>query len=93
MLSIDNFSIVLRLSKNSDVISFLNGLTGNNSVQKVSFGTEGGLFSNELNIETAICGPGSMNRGHKPNEYIEKTQIDLCDQMLENLLDKLEEGL
>ena len=79
--------------KNSDVISFLNGLTGNNSVEKVSFGTEGGLFSNELNIETAICGPGSMSQGHKPNEYIEKTQIDLCDQMLENLLDKLEEGL
>ena len=83
----------LNTMKNSDVISFLNGLTGNNSVEKVSFGTEGGLFSNELNIETAICGPGSMNQGHKPNEYIEKAQIDLCDQMLENLLDKLEEGL
>tara|TARA_B100000035_G_scaffold80246_1_gene67257 strand:- start:60 stop:1214 length:1155 start_codon:yes stop_codon:yes gene_type:complete len=83
----------LNTMKNSDVISFLNGLTGNNNVEKVSFGTEGGLFSNELNIETAICGPGSMNQGHKPNEYIEKTQIDLCDQMLENLLDKLEEGL
>ena len=78
---------------NADVISFLNGLTGNNNVEKVSFGTEGGLFSNQLNIETAICGPGSMDQGHKPNEYIEKTQIDLCDQMLENLLDKLEKGL
>jgi len=83
----------LNTMKNSDVISFLNGLTGNNNVEKVSFGTEGGLFSNELNIETAICGPGSMNQGHKPNEYIEKTQIDLCDQMLENLLNKLEKGL
>ena len=83
----------LNTMKNSDVISFLNGLTGNNSVEKVSFGTEGGLFSNELNIETAICGPGSMNQGHQPDEYIEKAQIDLCDQMLENLLDKLEKGL
>ena len=83
----------LNTMKNSDVISFLNGLTGNNSVEKVSFGTEGGLFSNELNIETAICGPGSMNQGHQPNEYIEKAQIDLCDQMLENLLNKLEKGL
>tara|TARA_B100000700_G_scaffold103837_1_gene117251 strand:+ start:132 stop:1286 length:1155 start_codon:yes stop_codon:yes gene_type:complete len=79
--------------KNSEVISFLNGLTGNNSVEKVSFGTEGGIFSNELNIETAICGPGSMNQGHQPNEYIEKAQINLCDQMLENLLDKLKAGL
>ena len=83
----------LNTMKNSDVISFLNGLTGNNSVEKVSFGTEGGLFSNELNIQTAICGPGSMNQGHQPNEYIEKVQIDLCDQMLENLLNKLEKGL
>ena len=83
----------LNTLKNADVISFLNGLTGNNNVEKVSFGTEGGLFSNQLNIETAICGPGSMDQGHKPNEYIEKTQIDLCDQMLENLLDKLEKGL
>ena len=65
----------------------------NNNVEKVSFGTEGGLFSDQLNIETAICGPGSMDQGHKPNEYIEKAQIDLCDQMLENLLNKLENGL
>jgi len=83
----------LNTIKNSEVISFLNGLTGNNSVEKVSFGTEGGLFSEELNIETAICGPGSMNQGHKPNEYIEKEQITLCDQMLDNLLDKLRSGL
>ena len=83
----------LNTLKNADVISFLNGLTGNNNVEKVSFGTEGGLFSDQLNIETAICGPGSMDQGHKPNEYIEKAQIDLCDQMLENLLNKLEKGL
>ena len=83
----------LNTIKNSEVISFLNGLTGNNSVEKVSFGTEGGLFSKELNIQTAICGPGSMSQGHKPNEYIEKEQITLCDQMLDNLLDKLRSGL
>jgi len=83
----------LNTLKNADVISFLNGLTGNNNVEKVSFGTEGGFFSDQLNIETAICGPGSMDQGHKPNEYIEKAQIDLCDQMLKNLLNKLEKGL
>ena len=92
-IKVTNQYPALNTMKNSDVISFLNGLTGNNSVEKVSFGTEGGLFSNELNIETAICGPGSMNQGHQPDEYIEKAQIDLCDQMLENLLNKLEKGL
>ena len=92
-IKVTNQFPALNTMKNSDVISFLNGLTGNNSVEKVSFGTEGGLFSNELNIQTAICGPGSMNQGHQPDEYIEKVQIDLCDQMLENLLNKLEKGL
>jgi len=92
-IKVTNQYPALNTMKNSDVISFLNGLTGNNSVEKVSFGTEGGLFSNELNIQTAICGPGSMNQGHQPDEYIEKVQIDLCDQMLENLLNKLEKGL
>ena len=92
-IKVTNQYPALNTMKNSDVISFLNGLTGNNSVEKVSFGTEGGLFSNELNIQTAICGPGSMNQGHQPDEYIEKAQIDLCDQMLENLLNKLEKGL
>ena len=47
----------LGTSKNSDVVKLLKSLTGNNSSFKVSFGTEGGLFSNELKIPTAICGP------------------------------------
>ena len=33
-----------------------------------------------------------MSQGHQADEYIEKVQIDLCDQMLENLLHKLEKG-
>jgi len=83
----------LNTSKNAGVINFIKSLTGNNSVGKVSFGTEGGIFSKELDLETAICGPGSMEQGHKPDEYIEKSQINLCDQMLDNLLEKLRFGL
>jgi len=83
----------LNTSKNAGVINFIKSLTGNNSVGKVSFGTEGGIFSKELDLETAICGPGSMEQGHKPDEYIEKSQINLCDQMLDNLLEKLRFGI
>ena len=83
----------LNTSKNAGVINFVKSLTGNNSVGKVSFGTEGGIFSKELNLETAICGPGSMEQGHKPDEYIEKSQVNLCDQMLDNLLEKLRFGV
>ena len=92
-IKISNQYPSLNTSKNSNVINFLKSLTGINSIRKVSFGTEGGLFSNELNLETAICGPGSMEQGHKPDEYIEKDQIGLCDNMLNNLLEKLRFGL
>ena len=92
-IKISNQYPSLNTSKNSNVINFLKSLTGINSIRKVSFGTEGGLFSNELNLETAICGPGSMEQGHKPDEYIEKEQIGLCDNMLNNLLEKLRFGL
>ena len=34
-----------------------------------------------------------MEQGHRPDEYIEKSQINLCDQMLDNLLEKLRFGL
>ena len=83
----------LRTSKNSDVVNLLKSLTGNNSTFKVSFGTEGGLFSNELQIPTAICGPGSMSQGHKPDEYVSIDQINKCEEILSQLLLKLQAGL
>ena len=83
----------LTTSKNSDVVNLLKSLTGNNSTFKVSFGTEGGLFSSELKIPTAICGPGSMSQGHKPDEYVSIDQINKCEEILSQLLLKLQTGL
>ena len=83
----------LMTSKNSDVVNLLKSLTGNNSTLKVSFGTEGGLFSSELKIPTAICGPGSMSQGHKSDEYVSIDQINKCEEILSQLLLKLRTGL
>ena len=83
----------LTTSKNSDVVNLLKSLTGNNSTFKVSFGTEGGLFSSELKIPTAICGPGSMSQGHKSDEYVSIEQINKCEEILSQLLLKLKAGL
>lgn len=68
------------------VIEFLKSLTGRNSTTKISFGTEGGLFNENLGIPTVVFGPGSMVQGHKPDEYIEREQLDMCDEILESLL-------
>ena len=59
---------------------------------KVAFGTEGGLFAGDLGLSTAVCGPGFMDQGHKPDEYVTTAQLALCDRMLKRLLDRMEHG-
>ena len=51
----------------------------------VAFGSEGGLFD-QAGIPTVVCGPGSMEQGHKPDEFISLEQLDACDRMLERVL-------
>lgn len=56
---------------------------------KVAFGTEGGLFDQHLGISTAVCGPGFMDQGHKPDEFVDAEQLARCDTMLARLIDLL----
>lgn len=83
----------LETPTDAPIVDFVKGLTGGNATCKVAFGTEGGLFSGSLGIPTVVCGPGSMQQGHKPDEYIEIEQMHRCDAMLESLLAQLETGL
>lgn len=83
----------LDTAQNHDVVQFVKALTGANSTKKVAFGTEGGLFDQEVGIPTVVCGPGSMDQGHKPDEFIEISQMARCDAMMRALLDRLETGL
>ncbi|AZE99332.1 Acetylornithine deacetylase [Pseudomonas orientalis] len=56
---------------------------------KVSFGTEGGLFKQRLNVPVVVCGPGSIEQAHKPDEFIEISQMDAGAQFLHGLLGSL----
>ncbi|TSH94970.1 acetylornithine deacetylase [Verticiella sediminum] len=49
---------------------------------KVAFGTEGGLFTQRLGVATVVCGPGSMDQGHKPDEFVSIEQMRQCDGFL-----------
>lgn len=59
-------------------------LCGSSAFTTVAFGTEGGLFD-AIGIPTVVCGPGSMDQGHKPDEFISVEQLQACDAMLERL--------
>jgi acetylornithine deacetylase len=83
----------LNTPTDADVVSFVKSLTGANGTIKVAFGTEGGLFDQDLDIPTVVCGPGSMAQGHKPDEYVSIAQLDKCDAALKELVKRLEAGL
>lgn len=68
------------------VVGFVRDLTGAADSMKVAFGTEGGLFAERLGVPTVVCGPGSMDQGHKPDEFIALDQLAACDRMMERLL-------
>ena len=75
------------------MVRFVKALLGANDTMKVAFGTEGGLFSNQVGIPTVVCGPGSMDQGHKPDEFVSADQLAKCDDMLVKLVARLEDGI
>ncbi len=82
-----NFS-ALDTPADHPVVALVKSLTGANSTSKVAFGTEGGLFS-EAGIPAVICGPGSIDQAHKPNEFITLEQVALGERFLDRLLERL----
>ena len=83
----------LETDLNAEVVDLVSSLTGSNARIKVAFGTEGGLFARDLGIPTVVCGPGSMDQGHRPDEYVSLEQLAACDTMLAALNQRLVAGL
>ena len=71
----------------SEACEFVSSITGDNSREVVSFGTEAGLFQ-EIGISTVVCGPGSIEQAHKIDEFIELNEIKKCLSFLEGIKDK-----
>ncbi len=67
--------------KNSEACEFVSSITGDNTREVVSFGTEAGLFQ-EIGISTAVCGPGSIEQAHKVDEFIKLEEISKCLEFL-----------
>ena len=68
----------------SDACEFISSLTGDNSRQVVSFGTEAGLFQ-EIGISTVVCGPGSIEQAHKIDEFIVLDELKKCLNLLDGI--------
>ncbi|CAN5428436.1 acetylornithine deacetylase [soil metagenome] len=55
-----------------------------NGTHAVSYCTEAGLFQ-QIGIPAIICGPGSIDQAHKPDEYIEIAELERCKRFMEKL--------
>ena len=72
----------------SKAVNLICNLTGDNTKDTMSFGTEAGLFQNS-GISTVICGPGSIDQAHTVDEYITFDQLKKCLKMLLALQEKI----
>ena len=72
---------------NSEACEFVSSITGDNSREVVSFGTEAGLFQ-EIGISTVVCGPGSIKQAHKIDEFIKLSEIKKCISFLDGVKNK-----
>jgi len=59
-------------------------LAGESRTTLVAFGTEAGLFK-DSGIQTVVCGPGSINHAHQPDEYVSLAQLARCEAFLKGL--------
>lgn len=76
----------LSMHEGDGLIRFIRSLLEDKQTERIGFGTEGGLFSERLGIPVVICGPGSMDQGHQPDEFITTEQLARCDSFLSRLV-------
>ena len=88
-LELSNEYPALDTPPDSEVAELAAALTGNRERIKVGFGSEAGLFSGRLGIPTVVCGPGSIDQAHRPDEFLAMDQLLRCDAMMDALLDRL----
>lgn len=73
-------------NRNDPVTRLAQRLAGEAGTTLVAFGTEAGLFKN-AGIPTVVCGPGSIQQAHQPDEYVTLDQLARCEAFMHGLAD------
>ena len=74
----------LALPPDHDLATRVRHAAGSNASGHVSYATEGGLFE-QAGLPTIVCGPGSIQQAHAPDEFIEVAELDRCDAFIRRL--------
>ncbi|RVU38037.1 acetylornithine deacetylase [Hwanghaeella grinnelliae] len=86
-IEIENLTTVpgLREELDSEAEAFVRAITGDNDTTYVPYGTEAGQFQ-EAGMSVVVCGPGSIDQAHQPNEFIEIDQVHQCEAFLRKVI-------
>ncbi|MEJ0023062.1 MAG: acetylornithine deacetylase [Alphaproteobacteria bacterium] len=63
-------------------------LTGDNETHVASYAAEAGLFQ-QAEFPVVLCGPGSIDQAHQPDEWIAEEQIDEGARFMRGLIKRL----
>jgi acetylornithine deacetylase len=78
----------LDTAEGDKVTALAQALSRNRGLTKVAYAAEAGLFQ-QAGIPSIICGPGSIEQAHRPNEFIALDQVARCEAFLERLAEAL----
>lgn len=79
----------LNAAPSSDICSLALHEAGQNQVGTIDFGTEAGLLSEHLGMDCIVCGPGSIARAHKADEYVTLPELAAAERFLNGVLEHL----
>ncbi|MGB1548368.1 MAG: M20/M25/M40 family metallo-hydrolase [Alphaproteobacteria bacterium] len=75
----------LHTPEDADIVALAKNASGENATTKISFCTEGGVLQ-EAGIPTIICGPGSVEQAHKPDEFVTTEQMEQTEKFLRRFI-------
>ena len=78
----------LNTPEDAEIVVLGKALAQTNDTVKVAFGTEAGLIQ-EAGMPAIVCGPGSIEQAHKPNEFVALSQLAQCEAFIDRLLARL----
>jgi acetylornithine deacetylase len=81
-------TVGLRIERDSEAETLARALTGDNDVRAVSYAAEAGLFQH-AGIPAVLCGPGSIEQAHQPDEWIAHDQIEEGAAFMRRLIARL----
>jgi acetylornithine deacetylase len=76
----------LAAAETDAIVQWAMQLSRHQTVGKVSYGTEAGLFQ-KMGVPSVICGPGDIAQAHGPNEFVSLDQLAQCERFMDRILE------